>query len=391
LDQAEADVTAQQQQPVADAIAPSTTAALSAPPNAAGWHNHDVTVNLSATDNPGGSGVKQITYSASGAQPIAPTNANGDSASITINTEGTTMINFFATDNAGNIEPAHSLTIKLDKTPPTIQATRTPGPNNHGWNRTSVTVHFACSDNLSGPALANLPADVLLTSEGAGQSATGTCYDDADNPASLTVRDINIDETPPYITGRRTPGPNGNGWNNTDVAVIFECSDALSTIDTCGPSPEVITTEGAGQLRTGTAVDLAGNTATATVDNINIDKTPPVMVCGAAPNLLWPPDHKLVNVTTDVTLTDSLSGGAGFVLLSAASNEPDNGLGDGDTPNDVQGFVAGTASTRGQLRSERSGRGAGRVYLLNYQGKDRAGNTAACATAVTVPHDQGKR
>jgi len=45
-----------------------------------------------------------------------------------------------------------------------------------------------------------------------------------------------------------------------------------------------------------------------------------------------------------------MSGPAGFVLTSVASNEPDHGLGDGDTPNDIQGWVVGTSSTSGQLK-----------------------------------------
>jgi endo-1,4-beta-xylanase len=72
-------------------------------------------------------------------------------------------------------------------------------------------------------------------------------------------------------------------------------------------------------------------------------------------------------------------------LLSATSNEADNGLGDGDFPNDIQGFDVGSADTSGQLRAERSGRGNGRVYTLTYRGLDLAGNTHDCKAVVTVP------
>jgi hypothetical protein len=53
-------------------------------------------------------------------------------------------------------------------------------------------------------------------------------------------------------------------------------------------------------------------------------------------------------------VTDTLSGPAGFTLVSVTSNEPDNGLGDGDQPNDIQGFALGTPSTSGLLRAERA-------------------------------------
>src|SRR5439155_1727971 len=96
------------------------------------------------------------------------------------------------------------------------------------------------------------------------------------------------------------------------------------------------------QSRSASAVDLAGNTASVTVNGISIDRTPPTLACSATPSVLWPPDHKLVNVSTAVNVIDSLSGSAGFLLQSTTSNEPDDGLGDGDTANDIQGWDIGT-------------------------------------------------
>jgi hypothetical protein len=81
----------------------------------------------------------------------------------------------------------------------------------------------------------------------------------------------------------------------------------------------------------------------------------------------------------------------GFTLVAATSNEPDNGLGDGDTANDIQGWLIGTADTAGMFRAERSGKGNGRIYTLLYEGRDRADNATRCSTTVTVAHDQGKR
>lgn len=120
------------------------------------------------------------------------------------------------------------------------------------------------------------------------------------------------------------------------------------------------------------------------------DTTPPTVACSVTPNKIWPPNHKMVTVNASVSVSDADSGPAGFTLVSATSNEPDNGLGDGDMPNDVQGFAVGTADTSGQVRAERSGLGSGRVYTLTYQGMDQAGNSATCSTTISVPHDQGK-
>lgn len=372
-----------QQPPSSDTTPPLTQASMIPQPNSAGWNNTDVTLALTASDNSGGSGQKEIVYTASGALNSNLT-VTGSTASLVISAEGTTTITYFSRDNAGNAETAHTLIVRIDKTPPTITATRSPQANAHGWNNSDVNVSFLCSDALSGLAAGSPPASVSITSEGAGQTASGTCFDVAGNSASVTFDAINIDKTPPSISATRTPAPNINGWNNTDVSLNFQCSDSLSGVDSCA-SAQVVTTEGAGQTRTGVATDLAGNTSTATVSNINIDKTPPTLACSATPNVLWPPNNKLVPVNTPVALNDSLSGTAGFQLLAVSSNEPYSGTGD------VVGWQVGTANTSGQLRATRLGTGTGRIYTLSYSGQDRAGNTAACSATVTVPHDQGPR
>ena len=118
-----------------------------------------------------------------------------------------------------------------------------------------------------------------------------------------------------------------------------------------------------------------------------LDTTPPTVTCSATPSSLWPPNHKLRDVTTTVTVQDADSGPAGFTLVSVTANEPDNGLGDGDTAMDIQGWAIGTNDTAGRLRAERSGLGTGRVYTLTYEGADAARNTAQCTATVTVPHD----
>ena len=103
--------------------------------------------------------------------------------------------------------------------------------------------------------------------------------------------------------------------------------------------------------------------------------------------MLWPPNHKLVPVAATVTVDDGGSGAGSFRLLSITSSEPDNGLGDGDRVNDIRGWDIGTADTSGELRAERSGSGAGRVYTLTYEASDATGNTATCTATVSVPYE----
>jgi hypothetical protein len=69
------------------------------------------TVELRAVDEPGGSGVKQVTYAMSGAQVKPPTTVIGSSASVALTTSGMTTISYSAMDFAGNQEATHQLKV----------------------------------------------------------------------------------------------------------------------------------------------------------------------------------------------------------------------------------------------------------------------------------------
>src|SRR5882724_6706384 len=74
-----------------DSVGPVTSAALSPGPNANGWNNSDVTITLNSTDNQFGTGVKQITYSATGAQTVGSTVSPSASTSFSFSNEATTI------------------------------------------------------------------------------------------------------------------------------------------------------------------------------------------------------------------------------------------------------------------------------------------------------------
>ena len=105
---------------------------------------------------------------------------------------------------------------------------------------TDVTVHFTCSDALSN--IHDCAADQTFT-EGAVQTATGTATDNAGNTSSATVSSLNVDETPPTVTGNSTVAANANGWYNNDVVVHWSCADALSGVGSC-PADSTVTGEG---------------------------------------------------------------------------------------------------------------------------------------------------
>jgi hypothetical protein len=118
------------------------------------------------------------------------------------------------------------------------------------------------------------------------------------------------------------------------------------------------------------------------------DTAPPTITVELNRDVLWPPNHKLVDIIATVTVEDLCDEDASFVLTSITSDEPDEGLGDGDHPNDIQGAVIGMPDVEFQLRSERSGLGDGRVYTIVYTASDASGNTASFTVEVHVPHHQ---
>jgi hypothetical protein len=158
--------------------------------------------------------------------------------------------------------------IGVDNDLPIISGTVSPPPNPAGWNNSSVTVNFKCSDKTSGVAFC--PSPVSVTTEGANQVLTGTAMDKAGNTATASVM-VNLDRTPPNISGTINPPPNAAGWNYSSVTVSFTCSDPISGVAIC-PSAVAVTTESANQVVTGTAVDIAGNAATSNI-TVNISRS----------------------------------------------------------------------------------------------------------------------
>jgi hypothetical protein len=102
-----------------------------------------------------------------------------------------------------------------------------------------------------------------------------------------------------------------------------------------------------------TVTDDKGASASCSSVVVVVDTTPPLLSQPvAAPSLLWPPNHKLVSVAIDYSATDNCSAPAAITCaLGVASNEPVDGVGDGDTSPDW--LVTGAHGTR--LRAERAG------------------------------------
>jgi hypothetical protein len=249
--------------------------------------------------------------------------------------------------------PEGGLTLQIvgvDNDLPTINATAVPLPNASGWNNTAVSVTFTCSDATSG--IATCPAPVTVSTDGRAQVISGTAVDHAGNIAATSLT-LSLDSTPPTLTPVITPTPNAAGWNKTAVTVDFIASDVLSGLASLTPRTTV-TTEGATQLITGAASDLAGNSTTASV-TVNIDTTPPsATITEPAPGTLVREEE----ITLSGTVNDTVSG-----IAAVSCNEK-------------AGTVSGAAFECPLILTPGTN-------TLQVQVSDVAGHTANATTVVT--------
>lgn len=124
-----------------EAIPPTVNAVRTpATANAAGWNNANVTVAITGTDNVGGSGVRDIKYTINAGTTIT---AAGSTTNVVRSTDGIATLAYWATDNSGNVSPAGSMTVRVDKTAPVTTLTATPGA-------TSTSVVVSGTDATSG-------------------------------------------------------------------------------------------------------------------------------------------------------------------------------------------------------------------------------------------------
>ena len=271
-------------------------------------------------------------------------------------------------------------------------ATRsTVGPDGE---RTEAQVRAAAqSIDFDGDGITNFPDNCPAIANPDQKDSNGNRVGDACD----TV--VPSDIRPPVTTATLTPEPNALGWLSAPQAqVVLSATDdgagvreivyrltgatVLAPTTTAGLAvTAAIVAEGETTIHY-FAVDNAGNAEAEHSLTVRIDRTAPALVCSATPNMLWPPNGQMVEVTTDIAASDSSSGATAFTLVSVTTNEPDAGS--------MEDWAIGTADRTGRLRAARAGGGTGRVYSLRYQSTDLAGNISACSVNISVPHDRSK-
>jgi hypothetical protein len=211
--------------------------------------------------------------------------------------------------------------------------------------------------------------------------------DDGKGGTATDVVVVNVvDTTPPVVT------LNGASEVTLECPAPYVELGAVVT-DACDPNPSLDITGSVDSHTVGdytityTGKDASGNTTVVTRTVKVVDTTPPVISSvTATPNSLWPPNHKLVAVTVGVNASDNC-GSVTSAIVGVTSSEADNGIGDGNTSDDIQNINGLSVD----LRAERSGNGGGRIYTIKVRSADPSGNYAEKTVEVIVPGDNGKK
>jgi len=135
------------------------------------WHNMPVTVNFSASDNSGGSGVAYTEYQVDGG-------AATHSTWVTIQApagggnDGTHTISYRSVDNSGNQEAWKTCTVKIDTVGPATTATSVTVKRYH-----TATFRFSVSDSLSPQIKWKVTVKTLLGANKGGFHSAGWVSD----------------------------------------------------------------------------------------------------------------------------------------------------------------------------------------------------------------------
>jgi len=166
--------------------------------------------------------------------------------------------------------------------------------------------------------------------------------------------------------------------------------DALSYVWTDQANNMVVGTTAIVQLNvtlgvhwfTLTVTDTGGLTSTAATNVTVQDTTPPTLSVALSPNYLWPPNHKMVQITASVATSDPCDANPTVQLVSITSSERNDSydieaVGGGQVAfgTDVRSFL---------LRSERNNSNNPRVYTVTYRATDVGGHATLASAQVIV-------
>ena len=194
------------------------------------------------------------------------------------------------------------------------------------------------------------------------------------------------------LDGSASTDPDSSPDTNDDITAFRWFQDLGGPTERLLGEGEVIAAEIPLGVHTVTLVvqDTEGLTHSDDLVVSVVDTTPPELAPKASPGVLWPPNHRMIDISVDPGATDECSVPQVF-LVAVVSDEADDAedAGDGSTTGDIAGHQTGTPDFDFKLRAERAGEGDGRTYTAIYVAFDTSFNSVFGATTIETPHDQG--
>jgi len=212
-----------------------------------------------------------------------------------------------------------------------------------------------------------------------------------ENPLTAYTSPLVFDIAAPFVycPEPRTVEASARGGVLAGDAQVASFLSAATAQDETDAAPEVTNDAPAffplgATLVTFTATDDAGHTSQCSAPLTVVDTTPPALELEASEAVLTPANHRMVPIDVTASVVDVADPEAGFVLVAIESSEPEQGLGHGDPPIDIQQAEFGTPDTRFLLRAESFARDGRRTYTIEYAASDASGNVRTRTLAVRV-------
>jgi hypothetical protein len=279
--------------------------------------------------------------------------------------------------------------------------------NQGGANNWGEVKKLTASDGLQGDAFgfsAAIYGDTAIITADGFDSGRGAAY--------IFV----AENSPPTISAAPATLTEAAPATNTTIAMVSDPDQAANTLAVTinnstsetvnGVTVSNITVDASGEVKadvvaacgasdagfTLRVTDSHGFFAEAALDvTVTPENVAPVITLKPAISL-WPPNHQFHTLTV-AQMVESVSDNCSqlsigdVVIEKVTSDEPDNGIDDGNTTNDI---VIAPDCRSVRLRAERAETNDGRVYTTTLRLRDGRGNVTRRDFEVSVPIDQNE-